>query len=92
MDTFRLVDEDDPEQHKIHTELYTVPQRTVDAVAETRANGGRVIAVGTTSCRTLETCGTLQGLGEDSSKPLAPAEAIPISSSTRDTVLRSWTA
>ena len=41
LDTFRLVDEDDPEQHKIHTELYTVPQRTVDAVAETKANGGR---------------------------------------------------
>lgn len=54
LDTFRLVDEDDPEQHKIHTELYTVPQRTVDAVAETRANGGRVIAVGTTSVRSLE--------------------------------------
>ena len=54
LDTFRLVDEDDPEQHKIHTELYTVPQRTVDAVAETKANGGRVIAVGTTSVRSLE--------------------------------------
>lgn len=54
LDTFRLVNEDDPEQHKIHTELYTVPQRTVDAVAETKANGGRVIAVGTTSVRSLE--------------------------------------
>ena len=54
LDTFRLVDEDDPEKHKIHTELYTVPQRTVDAVAETKANGGRVIAVGTTSVRSLE--------------------------------------
>lgn len=54
LDTFRLVDEDDPEKHKIHTELYTVPQRTVDAVAQTKANGGRVIAVGTTSVRSLE--------------------------------------
>lgn len=54
LDTFRLVDEDDPEDHKIHTELYTVPQRTVDAVAEAKANGGRVIAVGTTSVRSLE--------------------------------------
>lgn len=54
LDTFRLVDEDDPEKHKIHTELYTVPQRTVDAVVETKANGGRVIAVGTTSVRSLE--------------------------------------
>ena len=54
LDTFRLVDEDDPEQHKIHTEFYTVPQRTVDAVAEAKAQGGRVIAVGTTSVRSLE--------------------------------------
>ena len=54
LDTFRLVDEDDPEKYKIHTELYTVPQRTVDAVAQTKANGGRVIAVGTTSVRSLE--------------------------------------
>lgn len=54
LDTFRLVDEDDPEQHKIHTELHTVPQRTVDAVLKTKAHGGRVIAVGTTSVRSLE--------------------------------------
>lgn len=54
LDTFRLVDEDDPEKHKIHTELYTVPQRTADVVAQTKANGGRVIAVGTTSVRSLE--------------------------------------
>lgn len=54
LDTFRVVDEDDPEQHVIHTEYYTVPQRTVDAIAETHERGGRVIAVGTTSVRSLE--------------------------------------
>ncbi|HIS39295.1 MAG TPA: tRNA preQ1(34) S-adenosylmethionine ribosyltransferase-isomerase QueA [Candidatus Aphodovivens avistercoris] len=54
LDTFRLVDEDDPEQHRIHTEFYTVPQRTVDAVRETKGRGGRVVAVGTTSVRSLE--------------------------------------
>ena len=54
LDTFRIVDEDDPERHVIHTEYYTVPQRTVDAVTETRERGGRVIAVGTTSVRSLE--------------------------------------
>lgn len=54
LDTFRLVDEDDPEKHQIHTEFYTVPQRTVDAIAETHAAGSRVIAVGTTSVRSLE--------------------------------------
>ncbi|MEI3310090.1 MAG: tRNA preQ1(34) S-adenosylmethionine ribosyltransferase-isomerase QueA [Eggerthella lenta] len=54
LDTFRIVDEDDPEQHAIHTEYYTVPERTVDAIAETRERGGRVVAVGTTSVRSLE--------------------------------------
>lgn len=54
LDTFRVVDEDDPEQHAIHTEFYSVPQRTVDAIAEARERGGRVIAVGTTSVRSLE--------------------------------------
>ena len=38
----------------MHTERYTVPQRTVDAIHETHAAGGRVIAVGTTSVRSLE--------------------------------------
>ena len=54
LDTFRIVDEDDPQKHVIHTEYYTVPQRTVDAIAETRERGGRVVAVGTTSVRSLE--------------------------------------
>ncbi len=54
LDTFRVVDEDDPLQHKMHTEFYTVPQSIVDAINETHAAGGRVIAVGTTSTRSLE--------------------------------------
>lgn len=56
LDTFRIVDEEDAEAHKIHTEFYTVPQKTIDAIAETKAAGGRVIAVGTTSVRSLESC------------------------------------
>lgn len=52
--TFRTVTEEDPSKHDMHVELYTVPQATVDAVAETKARGGRVIAVGTTSVRSLE--------------------------------------
>ena len=40
-DTFRVVDEDDPEKHRIHTEFYTVPQATVDAVNATHGAGGR---------------------------------------------------
>ncbi len=54
LDTFRIVDEDNPENHSIHTEFYTVPERTVAAISETRQQGGRVIAVGTTSVRSLE--------------------------------------
>lgn len=54
LDTFRVVDEDDPREHGIHTERYTVSERTVEAVERTKAAGGRVVAVGTTSVRSLE--------------------------------------
>jgi len=54
LDTFAPVTEDDPETHKIHSEWCELPQETADAINETRARGGRVIAVGTTSVRTLE--------------------------------------
>jgi len=54
LDTFAPVTEDDPETHKIHTEWCELPQETADLINETRARGGRVIAVGTTSVRTLE--------------------------------------
>lgn len=63
LDTFRVVDEDDPLAHQMHTEFYTVPQRTVDAVAEAHARGGRVIAVGTTSVRSLESAWDAQARG-----------------------------
>lgn len=54
IDTFRLVEEDDPTEHVMHTERYHVPQRVVDAVHKAKAEGHRVIAVGTTSVRSLE--------------------------------------
>lgn len=54
LDTFRIVSEDDPLDHEMHTELYTVPPKTVRAIKEAKARGGRVIAVGTTSVRSLE--------------------------------------
>lgn len=54
IDTFRLVEEDDPTEHVMHTERYHVPQRVVDAIHATKAAGHRVIAVGTTSVRSLE--------------------------------------
>ncbi len=52
--TFQPVRVDDVAEHKMHSERYTIPQTTVDAIAETRARGGRVVAVGTTSLRALE--------------------------------------
>ena len=54
IDTFRLVTEDDPTQHVMHTERYHVSQEVIDAVHATKAAGHRVIAVGTTSVRSLE--------------------------------------
>ena len=54
LDTFAPVVEDDPEAHQIHTEWCVIPPTTVEAIAQTRLAGGRIIAVGTTSVRTLE--------------------------------------
>ena len=54
LDTFRIVDEDDPTKHHMHTEFYTVSKRVIEAIKKARACGGRVVAVGTTSVRSLE--------------------------------------
>lgn len=52
--TFRPVKEDNVLDHKMHSEHYHLPKETADLINETKAKGRRVIAVGTTSCRTLE--------------------------------------
>ena len=52
--TFQPVRVDDIAEHRMHSERYTIPQATVDAIQQTRARGGRVVAVGTTSLRALE--------------------------------------
>ena len=52
--TFRPVKEEDVEAHEMHSEYCTVPEETAALINETKANGGRVICVGTTSCRTVE--------------------------------------
>lgn len=54
LDTFRPVSEDDPAQHHMHTEHFRVSARTAEIVNEARERGGRVIAIGTTSVRALE--------------------------------------
>jgi S-adenosylmethionine:tRNA ribosyltransferase-isomerase len=60
LDTFAPVTEDNPEEHIIHTEWCELPQETADLINQTRQAGGRVIAVGTTSVRTLESACSLQ--------------------------------
>jgi S-adenosylmethionine:tRNA ribosyltransferase-isomerase len=67
--TFQSVRVDNIEDHKMHTEYLDVPQETVDKIAETKRQGGRVIAVGTTSLRSLETAsqsGNLQAYSGES--------------------------
>ncbi|WP_394023357.1 tRNA preQ1(34) S-adenosylmethionine ribosyltransferase-isomerase QueA [Anaerococcus martiniensis] len=53
--TFRPVSVDDVNDHKMHSEFYSISQETADIINEAHANGKRVIATGTTSVRTLET-------------------------------------
>ena len=52
--TFRPVKVENVEEHEMHSEYCTVPAETAEAIRRARERGGRVIAVGTTSCRTLE--------------------------------------
>ncbi len=52
--TFRPVKEEDITDHDMHSEYCVIPQETADLINETKKQGGRVICVGTTSCRTLE--------------------------------------
>lgn len=59
--TFRPVKADNIEDHKMHSEHYYMPRETAELINKTKAAGGRVIAVGTTSCRTLESIATYHG-------------------------------
>ncbi|MFN3586541.1 MAG: tRNA preQ1(34) S-adenosylmethionine ribosyltransferase-isomerase QueA [Moraxellaceae bacterium] len=62
--TFRPVRSDDIREHRMHSEWLTVPEATAEAVRATRARGGRVVAVGTTSVRSLETAAGHAAPGE----------------------------
>ena len=59
--TFRPVKVEDVTQHKMHTEHYYIPEEAAKTINETRKNGRRVICVGTTSCRTVESCAKKYG-------------------------------
>ena len=60
--TFRPVKEENVENHEMHTEHFYIKQEDVDKINETKKQGKRVIAVGTTSCRVLETIADENGL------------------------------
>jgi S-adenosylmethionine:tRNA ribosyltransferase-isomerase len=55
IDTFRSVNTEKPEDHPMHSERYSVRAETVDLIAKTKRNGRRVVSVGTTTTRSLET-------------------------------------
>ncbi len=59
--TFRPVKADDIKDHHMHSEHYYLPAETAEIINRTKANGGRVFAVGTTCCRTLESVATFTG-------------------------------
>lgn len=60
--TFRPVKVDDVEQHHMHSEFYMVEEDQAKLINDTRKNGGRIISVGTTSCRTLESATDENGI------------------------------
>ncbi|MDR0884034.1 MAG: tRNA preQ1(34) S-adenosylmethionine ribosyltransferase-isomerase QueA [Oscillospiraceae bacterium] len=74
--TFRPVKAESIEAHHMHSEWYSIPPETAKAIDETKAAGGRVIAVGTTCCRTLESRGQMsegrEQSGQNLSSPLSP--------------------
>lgn len=59
--TFRPVKEDEIEDHEMHSEYCIMPEDTARIITETKKNGGRVVAVGTTSCRTIESFANSNG-------------------------------
>ena len=65
--TFRPVKAEDIGEHHLHSEFCMMSQETADCMNETRAKGGRIICVGTTSCRTLESLADPQGHFTESS-------------------------
>lgn len=63
--TFRPVKEEQIENHLMHTEHYIMPKETAELINDTKKNGGRVICVGTTSCRTVESVASKGGITAD---------------------------
>ena len=84
LDTFQPVTEDDPETHHIHTEWCEVTPEAAAQINETVRNGGRVIAVGTTSARTLESA------AQAALKAGSPDRVIPFADQTSIFILPGY--
>ncbi len=65
--TFRPVKVEDVQDHHMHSEYYQITEETADLINRTRETGGRIICVGTTSCRTIESAASPQGILKASS-------------------------
>jgi S-adenosylmethionine:tRNA ribosyltransferase-isomerase len=75
LDTFRPIHEEIVEDHAMHKEWYRLPSEAAEAINATRSKGGRVVAVGTTSVRLLETVARQQNVqAADRSAQVQPAE------------------
>jgi S-adenosylmethionine:tRNA ribosyltransferase-isomerase len=70
--TFTPVHSEDLSQHQMHYEWYSIPEKTIEAIEQTKQRGGRVIAVGTTSLRTLESYALNQALTGDTNLFITP--------------------
>ncbi len=89
LDTFRPIGEEEIEQHQMHAEYCAVGEETVQAVRQTKAAGGRVIAVGTTAVRAVETAGR----GEGETRGQGDSPHLPVSLSPRLlTSYAGWTS
>lgn len=60
--TFRPVKVEDVNEHHMHSEWYSVTKEAADTINKTKADGGKIICVGTTSCRTIESCADDKGM------------------------------
>ncbi len=76
LDTFAPVTEDDPRRHKIHSEWCQLPPETVQAVNAARQAGGRIVAVGTTSVRVLESAPQVYSGGEARIAPFSASTSL----------------
>jgi len=68
--TFLPIETEDIESHPMHSEVYSISKKTVEAIRRTKNNGGRVVAIGTTVCRVLETTEALIGGKQEGSTNL----------------------